>query len=147
MIGAREVIGVSVELSETEVQWRKFLQGMDERGLHGIQLIVSYDHAGLKAARVSTFPSLPWQRCQFHLQRNAGNLVAIAEQKAPLAEALRSVFNAADAPEASRLLEKLTRTHEKLLQSALRGFLETFLKDWRSLSSLKDTSADSGPVI
>ena len=69
--GRRCVLGVSVELSEAEVHWRKFLESLIVRGLHGLKLIVSDNHVGLKAARMSVFPSVPWQRCQFHLQQNA----------------------------------------------------------------------------
>ena len=67
--GRRCVLGVSVELSEAEVHWRKFLESLIARGLHGLKLIVSDNHVGLKAARMSIFPSVPWQKCQFHLHR------------------------------------------------------------------------------
>jgi transposase-like protein len=66
--GKRQILGVSVSLSEQEVHWRTFLQGLVARGLSGVQLIVSDDHAGLKAARRAVFGGIPWQRCQFHLQ-------------------------------------------------------------------------------
>ena len=69
--GKREVIGVSCRLSEAEVHWREFLQQLQKRGLEGVQLIVSDDHSGLRAARRAVFPSVPWQRCQFHLSQNA----------------------------------------------------------------------------
>ena len=58
--GHRRVLGVSVELSETEAHWRKFLESLSERGLHGVEMITSDNHAGLKAARMSVFPSVPW---------------------------------------------------------------------------------------
>ena len=70
--GKRSILGVSVSLSEAEVHWREFLEQLQNRGLHGTKLIVSDDHAGLKAAREARFPGVLWQRCQFHLQRNAG---------------------------------------------------------------------------
>ena len=59
--GKREVLGVSVALSEAEVHWREFLQGLQRRGLKGIELVVSDDHVGLRAARRAVFPSIPWQ--------------------------------------------------------------------------------------
>jgi putative transposase len=65
----RALLGVSVSLSEAEVHWREFLGGLRDRGLRGVQMIVSDDHAGLKAARESRFAGVPWQRCQFHLQQ------------------------------------------------------------------------------
>ena len=51
--GHRALLGVSVSLSEAEVHWRDFLGGLQDRGLHGVKMIVSDDHAGLKAARES----------------------------------------------------------------------------------------------
>jgi putative transposase len=69
--GKRQVLGVSVSLSEYEIHWRIFLQSLVARGLSGVQLITSDDDAGLKAARIAIFGGVPWQRCQFHLQQNA----------------------------------------------------------------------------
>ena len=66
--GHRDVLGCAVSLSEAEVHWRKFLASLKDRGLHGLELIVSDAYEGLKAARKAVFPSVPWQRCQFHLQ-------------------------------------------------------------------------------
>ena len=69
--GRRAVLGTSVSLSEAEVHWREFLTSLQDRGLHGVELIVSDDHKGLEAARKARFAGVPWQRCQFHLQQNA----------------------------------------------------------------------------
>jgi len=60
--GKRRILGVSVSLSEQEVHWRHFFNSLSERGLCGIELIISDAHAGLKAARKSVFPSIPWLR-------------------------------------------------------------------------------------
>ena len=68
--GRRTVLGVSVSLSEAEVHWRDFLASLQARGLHGVQLVVSDDHAGLAAARQARLPGVKWQRCQFHLAEN-----------------------------------------------------------------------------
>ncbi len=69
--GKRSILGISVSLSEAEVHWRAFLEGLVARGLHGVILIISDDHVGLQAARKTVFSGVPWQRCQFHLQQNA----------------------------------------------------------------------------
>tara|TARA_R110002095_G_scaffold155077_1_gene134656 strand:- start:399 stop:644 length:246 start_codon:yes stop_codon:yes gene_type:complete len=60
-----------VSLSEAEVHWREFLGSLNQRGLHGVKLIVSDAHEGLKAARLNMFAGTPRQRCQFHLMQNA----------------------------------------------------------------------------
>jgi len=73
--GERQVLGVSVSLSEHETHWKAFLQGLKDRGMNGVKLVVSDDHTGLGAARRAVLGSVPWQRCQFHLQQNAGAYV------------------------------------------------------------------------
>jgi transposase-like protein len=92
--GKRNLLGVSVSLSEQEIRWRTFLQSLVQRGLQGVKLITSDDHAGLKAARLAVFGGIPWQRCQFHLQQNASQHVPRQSMKAEVANDLRMVFNA-----------------------------------------------------
>ena len=105
--GKRSILGVSVALSEAEVHWRQFLQSLQQRGLHGVLFIVSDDHPGLGAARTAIFPALPWQRCQFHLQQNAQADIPRLDQRAAVAQAIRSVFNCADRPTAQRRLKQV----------------------------------------
>jgi len=92
----REVLGVSVSLSEAEIHWRTFLESLSNRGLHGIQLITSDDHHGLKAARQKVFPSVPWQRCQFHMQQNVQYYAPKISMRGELADVMRNIFNAPD---------------------------------------------------
>jgi len=98
--GKRRILGVSTSLSEAEVHWRDFLQQLIARGLHGVKLIVSDAHAGLQAARIATFPSVPWQRCQFHLQQNAQQYVSKRRQKKIVAADIRAIFNSASTDDA-----------------------------------------------
>jgi transposase-like protein len=111
--GRRALLGVSVSLSEAEVHWREFLSGLQDRGLHGVKLVVSDDHAGLKAAREARFAGVPWQRCQFHLQQNAGHYVPRISMRSEVAADLRAVFDAPDRPEADRQLGIAVRKYEK----------------------------------
>jgi transposase-like protein len=60
--GKRSVLGCSVQLSEAEPHWRKFLESLQKRGMHGVKRIVSDDHAGLRAARQAVMAGVPWQR-------------------------------------------------------------------------------------
>lgn len=91
--GKREILGVSAELSEAKVHWRHFMQSLQKRGLHGVELFISDDHGGLKAARKSVFPSIPWQRCQFHFQKNAQDYAPNKAMKRDLADAVRYIFD------------------------------------------------------
>jgi putative transposase len=111
--GKRDILGVSVALSEAEVHWRQFLTELKDRGLHGVELFVADDHAGLKAARRAVFPAVPWQRCQFHLQQNGGQYVPRRELRAKVAGDIRAIFGAPDAQEAKRLLELFVKRYAK----------------------------------
>ena len=111
--GHRKVLGVSASLSEQEVHWRTFMESLVKRGLRGVQLIISDDHAGLNAARKAVFGGVPWQRCQFHLQQNAQAYVPHKEMQLEVAEALRTVFNAPDRPTAERYLADAVKKYEK----------------------------------
>lgn len=122
--GKRTVLGVSVSLSEAEVHWREFLQSLIARGLHGVELLTSDDHAGLKQARQACFPGVPWQRCQFHLQQNAAGYVPRQELKAPVAADLRAVFQAPERREADRLLAAMVEKYRPTAPR-LAAWLET----------------------
>ena len=110
--GKREILGVSVSLSEAEIHWRTFFQSLIERGLHGVELITRDAHAGLQAARQAVFPTVPWQRCQFHLQQNASSYVTKKDNKGKVAADIRNVFNAPDEVEAKRLLALAVTKYE-----------------------------------
>lgn len=109
--GERQILGVSVSLSEHETHWKAFLQGLKDRGLRGVKLVTSDDHSGLGAARRSVLGSVPWQRCQFHLQQNAGAYVPKQSMRMEVAADIRAMFNAPD-----------RRTAELFLQNAIQKY-------------------------
>ena len=130
--GHREVLGVSVKLSENEVHWRDFLSSLKDRGLHGVKLFISDAHEGLKAARRAIFPTVPWQRCQFHLQQNAQNYVPRRRMKQEVAERIRSIFTAPNDEEAQRLLAI---------------FLDDYRQDAPELATWAETALQEGLVV
>ena len=111
--GKREILGVSVSLSEHELHWRAFLESLKARGLGGLQLITSDDHAGLRAARLAVFGGIPWQRCQFHLQQNAQAYVPRKDMQAEVAEDIRTIFNAPNRATADAYLAKAIEKYQK----------------------------------
>lgn len=126
--GKRQVLGVSVALSEQEVHWRSFLQSLVSRGLCGVRLIVSDAHEGLKAARLAVFGSTLWQRCQFHLQQNASAYVPRQDMRAAVAADIRAVFNAQDRAEADTLLRRTAQKY-KATAPKLAAWLEENLPE------------------
>jgi len=135
--GKRDVLGVSVSLSEAEEHWKRFLLSLKERGLTGVRLVVSDDHPGLRAAWVSIFGGVPWQRCQCHLQRNAQAYVPKQSLKKEVAQDIRAVFNAPDREEAQRLLGKAV---QKYAASApkLAAWMEENLSEGFSVFALPE---------
>ena len=121
--GKRSILGCSVELSEAEHHWRKFLQSLLDRGMHGMKLVVSDDHAGLKAARQAVMPGVPWQRCQFHTIQNAMAHVPKVAMRVDVARDIKRIFNADDAAEADRRLKDTVIRYQKSAPG-LAGWLE-----------------------
>ena len=116
--GHRTVLGVSVSDSEAEVHWREFFKSLVARGLRGVRYIVSDAHEGLKAARQACFSGVPWQRCQFHLMKNATGYIPSQAMHDEVVADLRDIFAAPDRAEADRRLqavvEKYAATAPKL---------------------------------
>jgi putative transposase len=69
--GQRQIIGVDLANRESRTSWRDFLRGLKERGLFGVEFVVSDDHEGLKQAIREVLPGAHWQRCYVHFLRNA----------------------------------------------------------------------------
>ena len=125
--GRREVLGVTVSLSEAEIFWREFFKSLTERGLYGVKYIVSDDHQGLKSALKTVFPNVAWQRCQTHLARNAQDHVKSKANKDTVAQDIRDIFQASSVDIAK---DKLTQ----------------FMKDWaKSEPKLTSWAEDNIP--
>jgi putative transposase len=69
--GRRQILSVELANRESRSSWRDFLTGLKERGLHGVEFVVSDDHDGLKKAIRECLPEAAWQRCYVHFLRNA----------------------------------------------------------------------------
>jgi len=126
--GRRRVLGVSTKISEAEIHWREFFEDLVSRGLHGLKMITSDAHTGLKAARQAVFPTVPWQRCQFHLQQNAQHKVTKQDLKKEVAADIRVIFNAENKTEAERLLRLKIEKYEKK-QSVLSSWMEENIRE------------------
>jgi len=132
--GHRKVLGVSLSLGEQEIHWRTFLESLVKRGLRGVKLVVSDDHAGLKAARKAVFGGIPWQRCQFHLQQNAQSYVPRKDMQKEVAEDIRVIFNAPDRATAEEYLKKVVNKYQKTA-SKLADWIESNLPEGLTIFS------------
>lgn len=111
--GKRHILGIWVSLSEHEAHWKTFLEDLKRRGVHGVQLITSDNHHGLKAARREVFGGIPWQRCQFHIQQNAIAYVPRVSMRAEVAADIRAIFNASDRKTAELLLSRAVQKYAR----------------------------------
>jgi transposase-like protein len=109
--GEREVLGFAVGASEEQAFWLEFLRSLVARGLHGVQLVTSDAHEGLKAAIGIVFSGASWQRCRVHCLRN---LLARVPQgdKAVVAAAVRTIFAQPDRQAAGQQLQEVVRALE-----------------------------------
>jgi putative transposase len=115
--GRRSILAVELANRESRSSWRDFLLGLRERGLTGVELVVSDDHAGLRQAIVEVLPEAAWQRCYVHFLRNALDYVPRKVDDDCLRE-LRWLYDRRDLTEARRdlaaWLGKWQATYPKL---------------------------------
>jgi putative transposase len=104
--GFREILAVEVADTESEATYQELFRSLKGRGLKGVELVVSDDHGGLKAAIARHFQGAAYQRCQVHYARNLLGMVGHARRK-ELAEGLRGVFAAPSREVALRLASEL----------------------------------------
>lgn len=111
--GKREILGASASLSEAEVHWREFFMHLQSRNMTGLRLIISDDHPGMKSARKAVFPSVPWQRCQFHLAKNAQSYVPKKSMRSEIAEVMRDIFTSPTIEMAREMTRKIVEEYRK----------------------------------
>jgi putative transposase len=94
--GYREILGIDVTSSEDGAGWLAFLRGLVARGLSGVALVISDDHAGLVNAIAAVLPGAAWQRCRTHYHRNL--LTRVPKSAQPWVSTLvRTIFEQPDA--------------------------------------------------
>jgi putative transposase len=148
--GFREVLGVEVSDTESEATYQEMFRSLKGRGLSGVDLVVSDDHEGLKAAIARHFQGASHQRCQVHYARNLLGMVSYASRK-ELGADLRAIFAAPAREQALQLAssvaqrwrekgnEKVARHTEEHLEECLTclAFPESHRRRIRTTNSLE----------
>jgi putative transposase len=118
--GRREVLGFDVIATESEEGWAAFFKSLKERGLHGVKLVTSDAHAGLKSAVRKVLKS-EWQRCKVHFYRNV--LVHVPKRaQAEVSEAMKAVFVQRDEPSAKAKAAEVIALFQKRFPKAMEIF-------------------------
>ena len=97
--GRRNILAVELANRESASSWRELLLSLRQRSLHGVEFVVSDDHAGLRRAIPEVLPDAIWQRCYVHFLRNALDYLPRKADEDCLQE-LRWIYDRRNAQEA-----------------------------------------------
>jgi transposase-like protein len=121
--GLREIVGVEVADTESEATYQELFRSLKDRGLTGVELVVSDDHEGLKAAISRHFQGASHQRCQVHYTRNLLGMVSLARRK-ELASDLRAIFVSPDREQAMDIASSVAQKWREQGNEKVAGHLE-----------------------
>ncbi|HLN64292.1 MAG TPA: IS256 family transposase [Symbiobacteriaceae bacterium] len=110
--GEREVLGLDLGPAEDRSFWLSFLRSLVARGLHGVRLVISDAHEGLKAALIAALGEATWQRCRVHFMRNVLSQIPKAAQNI-VSAAVKSIFVQ---PDQETARDQLRRVSDGLLE-------------------------------
>src|SRR5665811_62426 len=124
MSGERRILGIELSPGNDEGSaWPMFIRSLFGRGLHGVRLVISDDHAGLVKAIREQLLGSGWQRCRVHLTRNAQDLVP-RSARSMIASAVRSVFEQPDERAAREQFGQVIDSLEPRFPTVARLLLE-----------------------
>ena len=123
--GHRDIIGFGVYANESKETWTAFLNSLAERGLNGLLMITSDAHDGMLQAISKVFPTVPWQRCQFHFSRNISDKAPKKFQAGIRAE-LQEMFNSNTMEEARKKKDEILESYSDVAENAMRCLDEGF---------------------
>jgi transposase-like protein len=124
--GHREHLGVWMGASESEASWASVFKDLVERGVRGVDYVVSDEHLGLANALARYFPEAVHQRCQVHYQRNALSKVSSDQAQQLLRQGLRDAWQAPSREEAALRIQRLAAELRLLNPRAADWLLDTY---------------------
>lgn len=123
--GRREILGFGGYANESISTWTDFLSGLKKRGLTGVLMITSDAHEGILNAIGKVFPTVPWQRCQFHFIRNITDK-APKKYQAGIRTELQDMFNAETVDKARQIRDRIIADYRDAAESAMTCLDEGF---------------------
>ena len=123
--GHRNILGFGVYANESSATWTDFLLSLKKRGLTGLLMITSDAHEGILNAIGKVFPTVPWQRCQFHFSRNITDKAPKKYQTGLRAE-LQELFNCKTIAEVRKVRDRIIEDYRDVAESAVACLDEGF---------------------
>lgn len=109
--GKREILGVEIANIESEATWGDIFSRLKERGLHGVEFIVSDGHKGIREAVKKHFTGCIWQRCRVHYIRNIMGMVGRKDRKG-VVKALKYIWDSEMLEEARQKVQEVVKFYE-----------------------------------
>jgi len=147
--GYREILGLMLGDTESEASWTEFFINLKNRGLRGLDILVSDHHSGLVKAVKKQFQGITWQRCQTHFLRNVLG-AAPKHHRSEIHQKVRMILDAADLATARYLLQQFTASYADKLPrvvaaveagfddvTAVLGLPEKYRKRLRTTNSIE----------
>lgn len=119
--GYRELLAVEAAGGERKEAYRNLLKGLNDRGLRGVQLVISDDHDAIKQAVMTELPGVVWQRCVVHFERNILSQVPSKDMK-EVAEDLKAIFNVSRESTAKHLAQEFIARYQQRFPKAMATF-------------------------
>ena len=104
--GRREILSCKLCDSETEMEWESFFDDLKERGLKGIELVISDGHKGIQESVTRSFLGAAWQYCHVHFMRNLMKLIPKKKQSSVMQIVKQALENESLVSEAQDTLVK-----------------------------------------
>ena len=123
--GHREILGFTAYRNESKDTWQDFLKSLKKRGLKGVIMITSDAHEGIIHAISEAFPTVPWQRCQFHFSRNIADKTPKKYQTGIRAE-LQEMFACNTLKEARNKKNQIIQEYQDVAETAMSCLDEGF---------------------
>ena len=123
--GHREILGFAAYRNESKDTWQDFLKSLKKRGLKGVIMITSDAHEGIIHAISEVFPTVPWQRCQFHFSRNIADKTPKKYQTGIRAE-LQEMFACNTLKEARNKKNQIIQEYQDVAETAMSCLDEGF---------------------
>jgi putative transposase len=144
--GQREILAIEPMLEESSVTYTHLFKKLKERGLTGVQLVVSDAHSGLVKAIMASFPGAGWQRCKVHFMRNILAHVTHKDKKS-FASLLKLIWQAPNKSVAEQQAEVLSERYDnkypKAIETLEEGLADSLTYyDYPSLDSRKVSSTN-----
>ena len=136
--GLREILAVEVADTESEATYQELFRSLKSRGLSGVELVVSDEHEGLKAAVARHFQGASHQRCQVHYSRNLLGMVG-AKKRKELGADLRGIFAVPERRSALDLASSVAQKWREKGQEKIACHIEEHIEECLSCLSFPES--------